>query len=176
MKFRPLRIEGAYLIEMEPVADERGWFVRTFCRKQLLEMGLQPSIMQISQSFNARAGTLRGLHYQTGSAAETKIVSCIRGSAFDVMVDLRPNSSTYCNWVSVQLDPRELKAVYIPHGVAHGFQTLEDDTVLQYQISEFHCPTSAAGVRWNDRAFDICWPAPVSVISERDCNYPDYVR
>jgi len=174
MIFSPLPIEGAFAIHLEPRHDERGFFARTWCRRELEAHGLETALAQESLSYNAAAGTLRGMHYVRAPHAETKLVHCPRGSLFDVLVDLRPGSPTRHRWHGTTLSVENRRSVYIPAGVAHGFLTLEDDTEIVYRISDFHRPDAEAGLRWDDPAFAIAWPAPVRVIAARDAGWPDY--
>lgn len=176
MIFKETALSGAYLVELEAVEDERGYFARTFCRDEFAAHGLNPKIAQCSISYNARRGTLRGMHYQVEPAAEVKLVQCVRGSLYDVILDLRPEAETYCRWIGLELSSENRRMLYIPEGFAHGFQTLEDDTVVYYQISEFYAPQHARGVRWNDPAFGIDWPLSEPLISEKDRLLPDYQR
>jgi dTDP-4-dehydrorhamnose 3,5-epimerase len=176
MIFRELRLKGAYEIELELHADERGSFARTYCGREFERHGLNPRIAQCNVSYNRRSGTLRGMHYQVPPHQEAKLVRCTRGALYDVIVDLRPDSPTYCEWTALELraDPGATsKMLYIPEGFAHGFQTLEDDTDVFYQMSAFYVPEAARGFRWNDPAFSINWPGPVTVISDRDRTYAD---
>ena len=169
MIFTALALSGAYRIEPEPRTDERGFFARVWCTQEFASRGLQASFVQSSISFNKRRGTLRGLHYQEHPHAETKLVRCTRGAVFDVIVDLRLNSPTYKHWDAFELTSDNRCAVYIPEGMAHGFQTLTDDTELLYDISPNYELTAARGVRWNDPALAIAWPmSPPPIISERD--------
>jgi len=174
MKFLPIALEGAWLVEIEPVADERGFFARTWCAEEFRERGLNPQWAQCGRSFNKRRGTLRGMHYQEQPHAEVKLVRCSSGAIFDVIVDLRPGSPSYCKWFSVELSASNGKMLYIPEGLAHGFQTLADDTEVFYQISEPYRPESARGVRWNDPAFGIQWPLRDPILSQRDRSFPDF--
>jgi dTDP-4-dehydrorhamnose 3,5-epimerase len=173
MKFSPTRLQGAHLIELEKFHDDRGYFARSWCRREFVEHGLDPGLAQCSISFNTKRGTVRGMHYQVSPAAESKLVRCSRGALFDVILDLRPGSATFLQWLGVELTAENGKMLFIPEGFAHGFQTLADDTEIFYQISEFYSPQHARGVRWNDSLFGIQWPEPVTVISERDSRYPD---
>ncbi|MFX0134686.1 MAG: dTDP-4-dehydrorhamnose 3,5-epimerase, partial [Candidatus Hodarchaeota archaeon] len=150
MIFKETKLKDAYIIELEPMQDERGFFARSFCQKKFEEHGLNPCIAQCNISFNKKKGTLRGMHYQVAPHKEAKIVSCVRGTIYDVIIDLRPNSSTYCQWFAIELDAEDYKMLYIPEGFAHGFQTLEGNTVVFYHMSEFYHPECARGVRWND--------------------------
>ncbi len=174
MIFTPTPLDGAFVIEPEPAADTRGLFARTWCRRELEARGLETALAQCSTSFNKRKGTLRGMHYQEAPFAETKIVRCTRGSIHDVVIDLRPASPTFTRHVAVVLTAEDRNALYIPTGFAHGFQTLEDDTEVLYQISEFYSPEHSRGVRWNDPAFLIAWPPDDRTMSERDRSYPDF--
>jgi dTDP-4-dehydrorhamnose 3,5-epimerase len=158
-------------VERHP--DERGFFARTFCANEFASRGLNPKLVQCSISFNARKGTLRGLHYQVAPHGEAKLVRCTRGAIYDVIVDLRANSPTLRLWIGVELTDQKRNMVYIPEGCAHGFLTLADESEVFYQMSEFYAPESARGVRWDDPAFRIDWPGKVEVISERDRTYPD---
>ncbi len=174
MKFSELSIPGAFLIHSERIEDERGFFSRTFCRTEFSKAGLNPSLEQCSLSFNKKKGTLRGMHYQEEPNAETKIVQCIKGTIYDVILDLRPFSKAYKQWVAVKLDSFQHQMLYIPKGVAHGFQTLEDGTEVFYQISVPYSKESSKGIRWNDPAFGIHWPLNVEVISIKDQEYRLY--
>lgn len=176
MRFQETELAGAYLISLEAAEDQRGYFARTFCRKEFADQGLNTEIAQCSISFNARKSTLRGMHYQVVPAAETKLVQCVRGSIYDVIIDLRPESETYCHWIGVDLIEGSRCLLYIPEGFAHGFQTLEDNTAIYYQISAFYAPQYARGVRWNDPAFAINWPLANPIISEKDRQLPDFQK
>jgi dTDP-4-dehydrorhamnose 3,5-epimerase len=167
-------IADARLIELEPAFDERGFFARTWCRRELAEQGLCVEIAQESISFNRKKGTLRGLHFQMPPHDEVKIVRCTRGAIFDVIVDLRPQSTTYLRWQSFELCAENYRALYVPKGCAHGFQTLIDETEVHYQISSFYHPKAAAGHRFDDPAFAVVWPLPVYVISDRDLRWPPF--
>ncbi len=174
MQFLELALSGAFVIELEQIADERGFFARTWCESEFREHGLEPRLAQCSVSYNRRQGTLRGLHLQLPPRAETKVVRCTQGAIYDVLLDLRPDSPSYARWVAVPLSADNRRAVYVPRGCAHGFQTLANDTNVEYQISEFYAPELARGVRWNDARFDITWPQPVSSMSAKDMSYPDF--
>jgi dTDP-4-dehydrorhamnose 3,5-epimerase len=174
MKFQETKISGVFEIHIEPHSDERGFFARTWCEKEFKSKGLNPALVQCSISLNTRKGTLRGMHYQAAPFPETKVVRCTRGAIYDVVLDLRPASVTFKDSIGVVLTAQKRNMIYVPAGCAHGFLTLEDEAEVFYQISEFHHPESARGVRWNDRAFSIDWPGKVEVISERDGNYPDF--
>jgi dTDP-4-dehydrorhamnose 3,5-epimerase len=172
--FTPTPLGGALVIEVEPDADERGLFARTWCRRELEARGLETRVAQCSTSFNTRKGTVRGMHYQSSPCAETKIVRCTRGSVYDVIIDLRPDSPTFTRHFGIVLTPDDRKAVYVPPGFAHGFQTLEDNSEVFYQMSEFYSPEHSRGVRWNDPAFQVPWPPGDRIVSERDRSYPDF--
>lgn len=171
MIFTETSLKGAYIIEIEPLEDERGFFARSFCQKEFEEHGLNFSIVQCNLSYNKKSGTLRGMHYQIAPHKEAKLVSCIKGAIYDVIIDLRPDSSTFCQWFAVELTAENRRMLYVPEGFAHGFQTLKDDTVAFYQMSEFYHPECARGVRWDDPAFGVEWPLPNHIMSNKDMNY-----
>ena len=172
MNFTPTEIAGAFVVEPEPIADERGFFARQWCADEFAAHGLVATLAQVSLSFNARRGTLRGMHYAVAPHAETKLVGCCRGGIFDVLVDLRPGPGQR-RWIGVELSAANRRMLYVPEGVAHGFLTLEDDSEVQYWISEPYDARCARGVRYSDPAFAIRWPAAPAVISARDAAYPD---
>lgn len=174
MIFTETPLGGAFVIDPEPIEDARGFFARTWCRREIGARGLETRIAQVSTSFSKRRGTLRGMHYQAAPAAETKIVRCTRGALHDVIVDLRPESPTFTRHLAVVLTAENRKMLYVPAGFAHGFQTLEHDTEVLYQISEFYSPEHARGVRWDDPAFGISWPDDERTIADRDRSYPDF--
>jgi dTDP-4-dehydrorhamnose 3,5-epimerase len=174
MTFRETNVAGAFEIRIEPLADERGFFARSWCQKEFEEHGLNPRLVQSSVSFNKRKGTLRGLHYQAAPHAEAKVIRCTAGALYDVVLDLRPQSRSFKKWFAAELSAENHHMLYIPEGCAHGFLTLEDNAEILYQMSEFYHPESARGVRWNDPAFQIDWPNTVEVISDRDRTYPDF--
>ena len=174
MIFHQLDIGGAYLIEPERVEDARGFFARTYCRNELEERNLDPTVVQCNISVNHKRGTVRGMHYQAAPHEEIKLVRCTQGAIFDVILDLRPDSPTFKQHYGVELSKDNRLSLYIPGGVAHGFQSLSDDAEIFYQMSEFYYPEAARGFRWNDPAFDISWPLDVTVISDRDRTYPDF--
>lgn len=175
MIFQETPLAGAYVIDIERLEDERGFFARTWCQREYTEHGLNPRLAQCSISFNKQKGTLRGMHYQLPPYAEAKVVRCTRGAIFDVIIDLRPESPTYKQHFGLTLTPESRTMLYVPEGFAHGLLTLEDNTEVLYLISEFYAPDYARGFRWNDPTFAIEWPAAVQVISERDAGYPDFV-
>jgi dTDP-4-dehydrorhamnose 3,5-epimerase len=172
--FTEMKLPGAFEIELERHADDRGFFARTWCARELADHGLRTTLAQCSISFNARRGTLRGMHWQAAPYEEAKLVRCTSGSIYDVIIDLRPTSPTYTQHVGVELTAARGEMLYIPEGFAHGFLTLEPATEVFYQMSEFYTPEAARGVRYDDPAFGIVWPAPVAVINERDATYPDF--
>lgn len=177
MKFHTLPLSSAYLIEVEALEDNRGFFGRTFCRETLKTRGLNPHIEQCNISFNHKKGTLRGMHYQAAPYEEAKYVSCISGSLYDVLVDLRPLSPTFLQWHAVELSEKDNTILYVPEGFAHGFQTLEDNTKVFYQISQAYAPQFAQGIRWDDPALSIKWPFTKDlIISTKDLNYPDFTH
>jgi len=171
--FHETQLSGVFEIHIEPKCDERGFFARTWCRHEFESKGLNSQLAQCSVSFNTRKGTLRGIHYQAAPYPETKLVRCTKGAIYDVIVDLRPESSTYKQWIGAMLTAENRRMLYVPEGCGHGFLTLEDETEVFYQMSEFYHLDLARGVRWNDPAFGIAWPAEVEQISERDRTYPN---
>jgi dTDP-4-dehydrorhamnose 3,5-epimerase len=172
--FEAAPIGGAFVIEMEPIVDDRGFFARTFCRDEFERHGLDPCVAQCGISFSARRGTLRGMHLQAPPHAEAKLVRCTRGAIYDVILDLRDGSPTWARWWAVELTPAGGCMLYVPEGVAHGFQTLEPDTEVSYQLSHAYVPESATGVRWDDPAFGIEWPLEVTAMSAGDRARPDF--
>jgi dTDP-4-dehydrorhamnose 3,5-epimerase len=172
--FTPLTVHGAFLVAPEPRVDTRGFFARTWCAEEFARHGLEATIAQCSISRSHRKGTLRGMHYQTAPHEEAKLVRCIRGAIHDVIIDIRPSSPTYLRHHAVELSAHNRLSLYVPRGVAHGFQTLEDDTEVGYQMSVAHAPDHASGVRWNDPSFGITWPIVPPIILERDSAYPDF--
>lgn len=174
MIFKPLELSGLYLIEPERHEDERGYFVRTWCQEEFGNAIGKVTFVQASQSFNKQAGTIRGLHYQAAPFGETKLVRCIRGAIYDVAVDIRPWSPTRGRWIGVEMSEENGLAILIPDGFAHGFQTLRDDSEVAYQISEYHRPDAARGIRWDDAVIGVRWPMSVTAISSRDRNWPDF--
>lgn len=168
MRFTALAVAGSFLVEPEPVEDARGFFARTFCRDEFTSHGLNAELAQCSVSFNRRAGTLRGMHYQKPPHAEAKLVRCTAGAIHDVVLDLRTGSPSFLKWAAAELSADNRSALYIPEGCAHGFLTLTDASEVYYQISTGYHPESAAGVRWDDPAFAIVWPHGDVIMSERD--------
>lgn len=175
MIFKETQLKGAYIIEPERLEDERGFFARTWCQREFQEHGLNPRLMQCNISFNRKKGTFRGMHYQLAPNEEAKLVRCTKGLIYDVIVDLRPNSPTFKEDLAVVLSAENRMMLYIPEKFAHGFLTLEDDTEIFYQMSEFYVAESARGFRWDDPAFGIQLPFEVTVISDRDQHYPDFL-
>lgn len=176
MQFRPLSIPGAMVVEVERREDSRGFFARSFCREEFAAQGLDADFVQCNLSWNARRGTLRGMHYQRAPSREGKLVRCTAGAIWDVVLDLRPDSPTYLRWEAAELTASNRRALYIPPGLAHGFQTLADDTEVFYQMTDMYAPDLADGVRWNDPAFGIDWPVADPILSERDAAYPLLAR
>jgi dTDP-4-dehydrorhamnose 3,5-epimerase len=174
LKFEPTALAGVVKIQLEPREDERGFFARTYCVREFEAAGLDPRIVQSSISYNREKGTLRGMHYQAAPHEENKVVSCRRGAVYDVVIDIRPSSSTYRRWMALELVAEEGTALYVPKGCAHGFLTLADETVVDYDISEYFEPAAARGVRFDDPAFAIEWPSRPVVVSERDRGYPAF--
>jgi dTDP-4-dehydrorhamnose 3,5-epimerase len=165
-------LKGAFVLELDKREDERGYFARTFCQHEFEAHGLNPRVAQCNISFNRRNGTLRGLHWQAPPYEEAKLVACIRGAIYDVIVDLRADSPTYMRHFATELSAANRRMVYVPEGFAHGFQTLQDDTDVSYQMSQIFSPQHARGARWDDPAFAISWPPAERIIAERDQNYP----
>lgn len=174
MIFQKTKLQGAFEIHLELKPDERGFFARCWCQKEFENNKLNPRLVQCNVSFSSRKGTLRGMHYQVPPYAEAKIVRCTRGAIYDVILDLRPQSPTFKSWVALVLTAERRNMAYVPEGCAHGFLTLEDETEVFYQMTEFYNTESARGLRWDDPAFQISWPRRVEVISERDRSYPDF--
>ncbi len=168
MKYRELTLRGAYVISLEPIADQRGFFARTWDSREFAEHGLDATVVQCNVSFNVKRGTVRGMHFQRPPHEEVKLVRCHRGSIYDVIVDMRPDSSTRFRWEGVELTAENRMVLYVPKGFAHGYQTLEDDTEVFYQVSEFYHPESESALLWNDPAIGIEWPLGDVVISDKD--------
>ena len=174
MRFEQTNLDGAYLVHSEPTQDHRGFFARTFCVKEFGALGLETSFPQHSISYSHRKGTVRGMHFQRAPHGETKLVRCLTGLIFDVIIDLRPESPTFRQWRGFELSADRRDQLYIPKGFAHGFQTLTDGAQVNYLISEFYAPEAAAGFRPDDPAFNIAWPLPVSEIAEKDLAWPAF--
>jgi dTDP-4-dehydrorhamnose 3,5-epimerase len=177
MIFTETSVSGAFVVDLEPKEDERGFFARNFDPIEFARYGLNPHVEQCSISFNAHAGTLRGMHFQLPPHEEAKLVRCTRGALYDVALDLRPDSPSYLRWAGVELNAENRRMLYVPEGCAHGFQTLVDQTEVSYQVSASYAPGAEAGVRWDDPAFGISWPeAERRLLSEKDQRWPDYAR
>jgi dTDP-4-dehydrorhamnose 3,5-epimerase len=174
MRFHPTTFRDAWRVELEPVRDARGYFARTFCVEEFASRQLETKYPQHSISLSMEKGTVRGMHYQLEPHSEAKLVRCVKGVIWDVIIDVRPDSPTYCRWQAFQLSSANGDQLYIPAGFAHGFQTLCDDVVVNYLISVPYVPPSARGIRYNDPTFGITWPLPVSEISEKDLQWPDF--
>jgi dTDP-4-dehydrorhamnose 3,5-epimerase len=175
VRFTETKLRGAYIIDIEKREDNRGFFARGWCQREAESLGLISSFVQTSVSFSNKKGTLRGMHYQLTPYEEIKLVRCTRGALYDVIIDLRPDSSTYRQWVSVELTAENYRMLYVPGNFSHGFLTLEDNTEASYQISQFYSPGAGRGVRYDDPAFGIEWPIDLQVISDQDRSWPDYL-
>jgi dTDP-4-dehydrorhamnose 3,5-epimerase len=175
MIFEETQLQGAYILGLDKLKDERGFFARAWCQKEFREHGLNSRIAQANLSYSAKKGTLRGMHYQNSPYEETKLIRCISGAIYDVIIDLRPESPTYRKWTGVELTSKNRKMLFVPEGFAHGFQSLEDHAEVFYQVSQFYTPGAESGVRYNDPEFAISWPLKVSVISEKDAGWQDYL-
>lgn len=174
MKFTAIPLPGAFLIDLEPRSDERGFFARAFCREEFHKAGLKADFVQFNDSYSAQRGTLRGMHFQLAPHAEVKLVRCLSGALFDVILDLRPGSATFGQWFGAELSPQNRTMMYVPEGFAHGFITLQPATEVLYFVTAFYSPTRERGVRWNDPRFGIEWPLEPVVISDRDRAHPDF--
>ena len=171
MIFKQTKLKGAFIIELEQIEDERGFFARSWCKGEFEEYELNSNLVQCNISFNKKRGTLRGMHYQCAPYEETKLVRCVRGAVYDVIIDLRPESETYKQWISIELTAENRKMLYVPVGFAHGFQTLEDSTEVFYQMSEFYHSECSRGIRWDDNELAIKWPINEKFMSEKDKKY-----
>jgi len=174
MIFCETKLKGAFVVELQKLEDDRGFFARSWCQREFEARGLDSRLAQCNLSFNKARGTLRGMHFQRPPYAEAKLVRCSRGSLYDVIIDLRIDSDTFLQWIAEELTAENYKMLYVPAGCAHGYLTLQDHTEVAYQMTEFYAPDSAHGVRWDDPAFGISWPETVRVISARDQGYPDF--
>ena len=175
MRFSPTKLAGVLVVEPERHEDERGFFARLFCREEFAAEGLDTHVEQTSLSYNRRRGTVRGMHYQIAPHQETKVVACVEGCIFDVAIDVRPGSSTCGQWLGLELSAHNRRMLYLPHGIAHGFQTLADDSTVLYQISSPFRPEAARGIRWDDDRVGVAWPLTTDItISERDRAWPDW--
>lgn len=175
MIFTETKLKGAFIVDIDLLEDERGFFARAWCEEEFKQHGLNPRLVQCNISFNKKRGTLRGMHFQVAPFAEAKLVRCTMGSIYDVIIDVRPTSPTFKQWFSVELSAENRRAVYIPDGFAHGFQTLMDNTEVFYQMSEFYHSECARGIRWDDSAFSVKWVIPIENLSDRDSNFPLFV-
>lgn len=175
MQFSPLSLDGVWLVALEPRVDDRGFFARSWCQQEFASRGLNANLVQCNISFNIHPGTLRGLHYQIEPFAEAKLVRCTRGAIYDVVVDLRPTSATFLQWIAVELRSNQYQMLHIPEGLAHGFQTLTPETEVFYQMSTVYYPEAARGIRWNDPTFTIAWPLQNPILSDKDQSYPDFI-
>jgi dTDP-4-dehydrorhamnose 3,5-epimerase len=175
MIFTETALEGAYLIDVEPRRDERGFFARAFCAREFEQHGLKTQIAQANLSQNVKKGTLRGMHYQKPPFAEVKLVRCTQGAIYDVIVDLRRDSPTYLKWVGVELTRDSRRMLYVPEGFAHGYQALTDDSEVFYMVTQFYAPDHEAAIRWNDPAIGIRWPIADAILSPKDAVHPDFV-
>lgn len=174
MKFKELPLKGAYLIDLEPQQDDRGFFSRVFCRNELADQGLKTGIVQANLSQNHERGTLRGMHYQRAPHAEVKMVRCTRGAIYDVIIDIRPDSPTYLQWHGEELTDENRTTLYVPEGFAHGYQSLTDDSEVLYFVTAFYAPDHEGAIRWNDPSFEIDWPIAEPIVSEKDAAHPDF--
>ncbi|PSL06595.1 dTDP-4-dehydrorhamnose 3,5-epimerase [Cecembia rubra] len=174
MIFKETKLKGAFEIEIKKLEDERGFFGRSWCANEMAEYGLNSAIKQANTSFSKTKGTIRGMHFQKAPYQESKLIRCTKGAILDVIIDLRPDSPTYKEWIGVELNESNYKMLYVPEDFAHGFMTLEDNSEVTYLVSQFYTPGAEAGIRWNDPAFNIEWPMNPTVISEKDRNHPNY--
>jgi dTDP-4-dehydrorhamnose 3,5-epimerase len=175
MIFKETRLQGAFTVEMEPIGDNRGFFARAWCQREFQARGLISCFVQNNITVSPKQGTLRGLHYQVAPHEEVKLVRCTQGAIYDVIIDLRPESPTYLEWLGTELTARNRKMIYIPGGFAHGYQILMDDTEVFYQVGQFYTPEYERGIRWNDPVFAVEWPLDVREISAKDTKWPDFV-
>lgn len=177
MIFNETELKGAYIIDIQPIRDNRGYFSRAMCKREFDQFGLMSCFVQANLTYSPRRGTLRGFHYQVAPFEEVKLVRCTRGAIYDVIIDLRPDSPTFEQWRATELSADNHKTIYIPAGFAHGYQALLDDTEVYYQVGEFYTPEYDRGIRWNDATFAVQWPiTPPPILSEKDQHWPDYVR
>ncbi len=175
MIFKETKLKGAYVIDIEKLNDERGFFARAWCQKEFIDNGLESNLAQVNVSYNKVKGTLRGMHYQMSPYQEVKIVRCTKGAIYDVIIDLRAESPTFKKWIGVELTSDNYRLLYVPEDFGHGFQTLVDNTEITYQVSQFYSPGAERGIRWNDPVLEIDWPLKPSMISDKDKNWPDYL-
>lgn len=174
MKFTETNLKGAFVVEVAPISDDRGFFTRTYCAREFEQHGLKPAVMQANLSFNHKKGTLRGMHYQLPPAAETKLVRCTAGAIYDVIIDLRPDSPSYLQHFGIELTADNRKALYVPELFAHGYLTLGDGAEVVYQVGEFYTPGYERGLRFDDPKFGIAWPVPIEVISDKDAKWAPF--
>ncbi len=174
MIFTETKLKGAFIIEIQKLEDERGFFGRAWCQKEFEEYGLNPNICQINTSYTKKKGTIRGLHYQVNPYQETKFIRCTRGRIFDIIIDLRPGSPTFMQWIGNELSSANYKMVYVPENFAHGILTLEDNSEIYYPVTQFYTSGAERGIRWNDPAFNIKWPIEVEIVSDKDNSHPDF--
>ena len=174
MKFHETPLAGAYVVELEKRGDDRGFFARAFCQNEFAEFSLPTDIAQVNNSLSADRGTLRGMHYQLAPKAETKMVRCIRGALWDCIIDLRPESPTFCQWFGEELSAENRKMMIVPKGFGHGFITLTEDVEAFYFVDEYYAPDNERGIRWNDPKFGIQWPIEPVIVSDKDQNHPDF--
>ncbi len=172
MKFTETSLRGSFIVDLQPFSDDRGWFARTYCKEEFEKIGLRKELVQLNHSVTYKKGSLRGMHFQGKPHAEIKMVRCVAGAVYDVIIDLRKDSSTYLKWFGVELSAENKKMLYIPEGFAHGFQCLTDNCQLLYHHTEFYKPDAEAGIRYNDPIINISWPLAVTIISERDQQHP----
>lgn len=176
MIFNETKLNDAYVIDLNKFEDDRGFFARAFCVDEFEELGIEFPVVQANVSYNRYKHTLRGMHYQQQPYGEAKLIRCTSGAIFDAIIDVRPDSSTYMKWMGVELTGQNYRMLYVPEGFAHGFMTLEDETEVTYQVSEFYTPSAEQGIRWNDPAFNIDWPAEPEIISEKDQAWQDFKK
>jgi dTDP-4-dehydrorhamnose 3,5-epimerase len=176
MIFTETKLKGAFILEIKKMEDERGFFGRSWCQKEMEEHGLKANVVQTNVSYNKVKGTLRGMHFQKAPHQETKLVRCTKGAIYDVIIDLRPQSPTYKQWIGVELTEENHKMLFVPEDFAHGFVTLADNTEVTYQVTQFYTPGAEGGIRWNDPAFNIKWPTEVKVVSGKDQQHPDFAE
>ncbi len=174
MIFKETKLKGAFIIEINQLTDDRGFFGRSWCANEFKQYGLKTNVVQANTSFSKKKGTLRGMHFQNDPYQETKLIRCTRGAIFDVIIDLRPDSPTYKQWYGVELTQDNYKMLYVPEDFAHGFITLKDDSEVTYLVTQFYTPGAEAGLRWDDKQFGIQWPLSPTVISDKDRNHPDF--
>ena len=176
MIFTPTKLQGAYILEVKKIEDERGFFGRSWCKRELEAQGLNADVVQANVSYNKVKGTLRGMHFQKAPHQETKLVRCTRGAIYDVIIDLRPDSPTYKQWIGVELTESNYRMLFVPEDFAHGFITLEDNTEVTYQVTQYYTPGAEGGIRWNDPAFNIEWPIEPVVVSGKDQAHSDFAE